>query len=296
MSVRSLSRAEEAAEAASPPEAAPVQLRRAPRTRRLPVDPLGMLGLVVVLAAWWLVSAMGVLPTVMLPPPDAVAATIFDNFFSSAYLADYHVGSGGFAASLLYTATNVLGGVGISCVLGITLGLVSMRLQLVRAIVNPILLTAGTIPILVTAPFFLIWFGTGRAGQVVLVVLYATVIVYLFAQRGVENLDPVYEAAARTQGTTPIRTLVDVLLRGTLPQILGGIRIALAGAWGLEALAELLGAPNGIGRVIQGLSGSTDTPTIMAAIGVLAIAAVGLDAIVAAAFAYVTRWQPAQRI
>ena len=293
---RSLSGPEEAAEATARPAARAAPSGGATPARRLPVDPLGVLGLVVVIAAWWVVSAVGVLPTVMLPPPDAVAATIYENFFSSAYLADYHVGSGGFAASLVYTASNVLLGVAISCVLGITLGLVSMRLQLVRAVVNPVLLTAGTIPILVTAPFFLIWFGTGRAGQVVLVVIYATVIVYLFSQRGVENLDPVYEAVARTQGTTPVRTLFDVLLRGTLPQILGGIRIALAGAWGLEALAELLGAPNGIGRVIQGLSGSTDTPTIMAAIGVLAIAAVGLDAIVAAAFGYVTRWQPAQRI
>ena len=184
MSVRSrtLTGTEEVAEAASQRAASTAPTSRATLTSRLPVDPLGVLGLVILVAVWWLISAVGILPTVFLPPPDAVAATIVDNFFSSTYLADFHLGSGGFSASLAYTATNVLLGVAISCVLGISLGLVSMRLQLVRAVVNPVLLTAGTIPILVTAPFFLIWFGTGRAGQVVLIVLYATVIVYLFAQ------------------------------------------------------------------------------------------------------------------
>jgi ABC-type nitrate/sulfonate/bicarbonate transport system permease component len=260
------------------------------------VDPLGVLGLLVIVALWWCVSALGVLPPVFLPSPIQVASVIAGNFFSSSYLANFNLGTGGFAASLLYTTTNVLLALVISCLAGITLGLTSDRVDVVRAVVDPILMTAGTIPILVTAPFFLIWFGTGRAGQVVLLTIYATVIVYLFAQRAAANLDPVYESAARTLGAGPIRILAGVYLRGTLPQVLGGIRIALAGAWGLEAFAELLGAPNGIGRVIQGLATSTDIPTIMAAILVLAIAALGCDAIVAATFGYITRWRPAQGV
>ncbi len=52
------------------------------------------------------------------------------------------------------------------CVLGLSLGLTSARLIGVRAVLDPIVLTLGTIPVLVTAPFFLIWFGTERAPQV----------------------------------------------------------------------------------------------------------------------------------
>ena len=37
----------------------------------------------------------------------------------------------------------------------------------------------------------------------------------------------------------------------TVPELIGGFRIALAGAWGLEAIAELLGAQHGIGFLIN---------------------------------------------
>ena len=186
--------------------------------------------------------------------PGEVAQTIAENFFSSPYLANYHLGDGGLSASLVYTASNVLIALAISCVLGITLGFATAHVGLLRAILDPVVLTAGTIPILVTAPFFLIWFGTSRAAQIALLILYGTTIVYLFAQRAVANLDPVYVAAGRTLGASPRRVMLDVYLVGTLPEVFGGIRIALAGAWGLEAVSELLGAPQGIGRVIQAMA------------------------------------------
>jgi ABC-type nitrate/sulfonate/bicarbonate transport system permease component len=249
-------------------------------------------GLAGLLAAWWAVTYLHLVPTVFLPPPGQVAGIMVDNFFSSPYLAQYNLGSGGFSTSLLYTIESVLLALAIACGLGVSLGLASARLRGLRAVVDPVLMAAGTIPIIVTAPFFLIWFGTGRGGQLALLVLYATVIIYMFAQRGVENLDPIYEAGARTMGAGRARVLTDVYLRGTLPQLLGGVRIALAGAWGLEAFAELLGAPNGIGRVIQGLASSTDIPSIVAVIMLLAIAAVAFDAIVASVFGYLTRWRP----
>lgn len=263
---------------------------------QLRMDPLGILGLVILVAVWWLVAGLQLVAPVFLPPPDEVARTIATNFFYSSYLAQYNLGTGGFASSLLYTVTNVLLAMVIACVLGIGLGLTSARMYLVRAVFDPIVLTAGTIPILVTAPFFLIWFGTDRSGQVVLLTVYAVTIVYLFAQRAVSNLDPIYQAAARTLGAGQGRILLDVYLRGTLPEVFGGIRIALAGAWGLEAVAELLGAPNGIGRAIEALAASMDVPSIIAAIFSLAIVAVGFDAIVAGVFGFITRWQAAIQV
>ena len=67
------------------------------------------------------------------------------------------------------------------------------------------MLTAGTIPILVLAPFFLIWFGVGRISALLLVVFYVTVMLYVFAQKAASNLSPIYEDAARTLGATSRR-------------------------------------------------------------------------------------------
>jgi len=273
----------------------PLLTRNRPLTRRLTVDPLGVLGLFAIVALWWAITAVQVVPRVFLPPPGAVLQAIEENFLYSSYLANYNLGSGGLIASLFYTTENVLLALTIACIVGIALGLSSARIEFVRAVLDPIMLTAGTIPILVTAPFFLIWFGPVRSAQVGLLIVYQTTIIYLFAQRAVTNLDPIYGAAARTLGASRLRILTGVYFAGTLPEVFGGIRIALAGAWGLEAFAELLGAPQGIGRVIQGLATAADTTTVMAAIVVLAGVAVGFDVLVAGMFGFITRWRPAER-
>jgi ABC-type nitrate/sulfonate/bicarbonate transport system permease component len=191
---------------------------------------------------------------------------------------------------MIFTATNVLIAVLLGACAGATCGLITARFDLVRAVLDPVLMTAGTIPILVAAPFFLIWFGTGRISAVLLVAIYVAVILYIYAQRAADNLNPVYEDAAYTLGATPWRVIPDVLIPGTLPQILGGIRIALAGAWGLEAVAELLGAQQGIGKIIQVLAGSTDIQGIFAALLVLGVVAILFDALAAGSFAYATAW------
>jgi ABC-type nitrate/sulfonate/bicarbonate transport system permease component len=256
------------------------------------LDILGVLGLVLLLVAWWTVSELALISQVKLPAPGDVSEAVTDNFWSSPYLNEYYLGDGGLASSLEYTVANVLIALAISIAIGVTLGLLSAQVGGVRAVFDPVVLALGTIPILVTAPFFLIWFGTSRAAQIALVAIYQTTILYLFAQRALENLNPVYAASAQTLGATPRRILRDVYLPGGLPEIFGGIRIALAGAWGLEAFSELLGAPNGIGRVVQALATASDIPTIMGAIAVLAIAAVVIDMLAVAVMAFVTRWRP----
>jgi ABC-type nitrate/sulfonate/bicarbonate transport system permease component len=72
---------------------------------------------------------------------------------------------------------------------------------------------------------------------------------------------------------------------------LGGLRVALAASWGLEAIAELLGAPLGVGRVVVLLQNVEDTPGIMAIILWLGMIAVVFDFIVVRVVGWVTRWQ-----
>jgi ABC-type nitrate/sulfonate/bicarbonate transport system permease component len=263
---------------------------------RLPVDPLGIVGLAALVALWWSLSQFHFLSKLALPPPAGVAAAVAQNFFSSRYLANYHLGDGGLAANLAYTISNVAIALAVSCVVGVGLGFASARAELFRAVADPIMLTAGTVPILVTAPFFLIWFGTSRSAQVGLLILFDITIVYLFAQRAAANLDPIYVAAGRTLGARPMRIVSDVYLMGALPEVFGGIRIALAGAWGLEAFSELLGAPKGIGRVIQAMAEDMDTQMVFAAIMALTVVAVAFDVAIGGTFGFITRWRRKVRL
>ncbi|QIE56756.1 ABC transporter permease subunit [Pikeienuella piscinae] len=251
-------------------------------------DPLGLVGIVLAVVIWW---ALGfVVGSAVLPSPHAVMARVGQDFWVAPMLSYYGLPKTGLFDSLTYSATNVFLSVLLGGAIGVVLGLFTARVTLARAILDPILTTVGTIPILVLAPFFLIWFGTGRWSALLLITIYVVVILYIYAQRAADNLDPVYEDSARTLGAGGWDILWGMLIPGTLPQILGGLRIALAGAWGLEAIAELLGAQRGIGKIIEVLAGSLDTEGIFACLLVLGVAAVISDMLMGALARRAMRW------
>ena len=257
------------------------------------IDPLGVFGLLILLAIWQALTA--VLPPSSLPTPWAALIRIKQDFITAEQLSFYGLPNTGLLGSMIYTATNVVIAVALGSVAGALAGLVTARFAMIRALLDPIMMTMGTIPILVLAPFFLIWFGVKRITAVLLVAIYVAVILYIFAQRAADNLDPIYEESALTLGASPRRIVRDILIPGTVPQILGGVRIALGGAWGLEAIAELLGAQYGIGKIVQVLAGATDVEGIFAALIVLGLVAVIFDELAAFAIARVAGWSLAAR-
>lgn len=259
------------------------------RPLNLDFDPLGLVGLLLLAAVW--TALVPFASRAMLPTPWGVASVLVDRFWYNKTFAFYGLADKGFFPALLYTIENVLMAVGIGGVIGTVLGLVTARSSLVRSVFDPVVLTLGTVPILILSPFLLLWLGGDRASAVAMVSFYVAVILYTYAQRAADNLDPVHEAAARAFGASRGRILGDVLLPGTLPEILGGIRIALAGAWGLEAIAELLASQRGLGKLIESITKGSDIESLFAALLLLGITAALFDAVVALAFGYLTRWR-----
>jgi ABC-type nitrate/sulfonate/bicarbonate transport system permease component len=263
-------------------------------SRRFPAfDPLRGAGVLILLILWEAISLF-VSPAI-LPPPTAVYARIVSDFFDAPALSYYGVQVPNLYGNLLYTIENVFLATVSGALIGILLGAASSRFAFVRAIVDPIMATAGTVPILIVAPFLLIIFGVGRANSLCLVAFFILVITYIYAQRACINVDPLYEEWARTLGATQMKIVMSVLTPAALPGILGGLRIALAGAWGMEAIAELLGAQMGLGKVIEVLSGATDAEGILATLVILGISALLADLLMSSAVHFLTRWQKTSR-
>jgi ABC-type nitrate/sulfonate/bicarbonate transport system permease component len=253
------------------------------------LDPFRFAGAILFVAIWELGSVF--VSPIILPGPFSVLRRAAADFRSAPALSYYGVGDPSLAANLAYTAENVAIAALIGAVMGVTLGLLSARVWFVRAAMDPVMMTAGTVPILIAAPFLLIWFGVGRASAVSLVAFYIVVILYVSAQRATLNLDAIYENYALTLGAHRGRMLRDILIPGTIPEILGGFRIALAGAWVLEAVSELLGSQSGIGKVLEVLAGATDPQGILATLLLLGCAAILTDGLAATLIARFAAWR-----
>lgn len=245
-------------------------------------------GVLLFLLAWTAVAAE--LPPSRLVSPWATANDLWNNFLRSPRMAVFGLGDTGYGMLLLYTARNLIAGLVIGGAFGIVIGIASARFDLLRLIVDPIVLVLGTVPVLVAAPLFLLWFGVVPFTQVLLVAAYSAIMMVIFSQAAADNVDPVYEKSAKTFGASWFQRLRFILIPGTIPEILGGLRITLASAWGLEAFAEILGAPSGIGQAIKTLTNVNNVAGMLACVSLVAVAAIATDMMLVLAARRITRW------
>lgn len=248
---------------------------------------LVVLGFVIFLLFWYLGS---LLIGKYLPPPHVVFPTITENLYESRYFESIGLPPGGYAPHLWSTFVTVLIGVSLGYVAGCITGFASAMSRVVFQMLAPVAWVLGAAPIMVVAPFFLIWFGVSEASKIILVALYTALTMHLYALRSITLLAPAYLEYARTLGVSNGVILRRVLIPSSLPARIGGLRIALAAAWGLAAVTELLGSSSGIGRVIIATWGVYDLGAMMGAIVLIGIVAVLCDAVVVAERRHLLRW------
>lgn len=239
---------------------------------------------------WWLI-ALGVANAAILPTPDAVWQSAVDNFAGSPALSYIGVQTTSYVANIGYTVGNALLAWGAGALVGVAVGLGSARLQVLRNVSEPVLFVFGSVPVLVAAPFFLIWFGFSRWGQFALVAFYCFAVVAIVAQSAALNLAPEYEEYAASLGATRRQAFRTVVVPACLPAILGGLRVALGTAWTLQAIAELLGSRIGVGRVIVVSAGLADVASVLAIIIALALVALVCDLVLRVVIRRAVRWQ-----
>jgi ABC-type nitrate/sulfonate/bicarbonate transport system permease component len=255
---------------------------------------LPVVGFAAFVGIWWFYSTRNPLTV---PPPRAVALDLWHNFIGSTYLADHGVAGGkGYWYDLLYTTKNVLIGVGLGTALGVGLGLLSVPAPILGEIINPIAATFGSAPIFVAAPFFLIWFGIVPIAQVLMVTLYTALLMYIFSRRASDNVSAELVESAATLGAQRRTIFWLVFVPATVPELIGAFRIALAGAWGLEAVAELLGAQQGIGFLIDFFVQAYLLTGIVAITLMLGVVAIVFDGIAMVGARFLVRWNDTRQI
>ncbi len=250
---------------------------------------LAVLGVAAVVGLWWLIALETI--SARVPSPPEVVEAIGRDFTSIRALEYVLFTTGGIYQNLLYTIENVLIGVSVGTAIGFSLGVLIGRVRLARDVLEPPLLVLGTVPIVMLLPFLTMWFGTARIAQNGLVIFYAALTVAVVAQQATLNVAGRFEQYATSLGAGQGRILVRVILPAIIPEVLGAVRASLAAGWGFETVAEILGAPNGAGRLIQVFSVAVMTPDIIGVLVCVGVVAVLIDAVVAAIGSWVVRWQ-----
>jgi NitT/TauT family transport system permease protein len=176
------------------------------------------------------------------------------------------------AASLYRAAA----GLALAIVIGGGLGLAMARFKLLDIFINPLVELFYPLPKSALIPVTVLWLGFGNGSKILLIFLGCMIPVTIGAYNGARGSDHALVWSARSMGAGRLRMMWDVIMPSALPEILNGIRTALALAFILLVSSELIVSQSGFGYLI-GYLGSTGAYEGMYAV-VLTVALLGFGA------------------
>jgi len=182
-------------------------------------------------------------------------------------------------------------GLTLAIVVGAALGIVMAWWKPANVVLSPLVEIFYPMPKSALIPVTVLWLGFGNGSKILLIFLGCMLPVTIGAFNGARSSEQVLVWSARSMGANRLRMLWDVVVPSALPELLNGIRTALALSFILLVSSELIVAREGLGYLI-GFLGASGTYDAMFAV-VLTVALLGFvaDRIYLVLMRRALRWQ-----
>jgi NitT/TauT family transport system permease protein len=247
--------------------------------------------LAVLITGWYVATAPGLIPAFYFEQdnraafffgePQKVFLTIVDWFATGEIF-------GHLAVTLLETALGFLIGAGFGLGIGLWLALSPTS----SAVMDPYIKGFNSMPRVVLAPIFAVWFGLGIWSKVALGVTLVFFVVFFNVYQGVREVSPNLIANARMLGASRRQLLRSIYLPSAMSWVFASLHNAVGLAFVGAVVGEYLGSSHGVGYLILQAEGTFDINTVFAGIIVLTAFALGLDAAVGIVERRLMTWQP----
>ena len=227
----------------------PAMIATSPGTqRRMTAALLQYLPLLLLALTWEVGARTGLVSTLALPPLSTVAAAWID------LLKDGELVSNG-AASLWRSGA----GLTLAIVVGAVLGIFMAWWRPVNVLLSPLVEMFYPMPKSALIPVTVLWLGFGNGSKILLIFLGCMLPVTVGAFNGARSSEQALVWSARSMGANRLRMLWDVVVPSAMPELLNGIRTALALSFILLVSSELIAAREGLGYLIGFLGATVST-------------------------------------
>lgn len=227
---------------------------------------LSVIIVITALLCWeWLVK-QGHISALFFPAPTTIAHTL---------------GVWGINGKLTLHLAATLARLGMGFILGGSVGLVLGLLmgwsQRLCAILDPLIAAAHPIPKIAVLPLVMILFGIGETSKIVLVAIGAFFPMLINTVAGVRQINPLYFEVANNYGANAVKVFWRVVIPGSLPMILTGMRLALNISLLLTIAMELVTAQEGLGAIIWLAWETLRTEELYASLAVTALLGISIN-------------------
>ena len=232
-------------------------------------------------ALWHVLTATEVLPKFFFGEPLVVLSRIYDWFASGKIFP--HLG---------VTLLETLLAFAIGTVLGLVMGLWLALSRTASTLFDPYITAFNSMPRVILAPIFAVWFGLGIWSKVLLGVTLVFFIVFFSVYNGVREVSPTILANARMLGASRRQLLRHVYLPSATAWVFSSLHASVGMAFVGAVVGEYLGSAKGVGYLILQAEGVFDINTVFAGVLVLTACALVLDFLVTLAERRLLRWRP----
>ncbi len=192
------------------------------------------------LGIWQTIASLELWSEVIFPPPKEVADAIVLGFRD-----------GSLPAAIKSSMQRLCIGYGMSLFMGIHVGLILGRKQLLDDMIGSLAVGLQALPSICWLPLAVLWFGLGETAMQFVIIMGSLMSIVLAVRDGVKSIPVLYIRAAHILGATGWRFYRYVLFPASLPSIMTGAKLGWSFAWRSLMAAELLYIASGIGSTLM---------------------------------------------
>jgi NitT/TauT family transport system permease protein len=246
--------------------------------------PLRRLATSLLLAALFyeVLARSGAFAPALLPTLGGVGRALFDGVLD-----------GTLPTHALSTLYRVLIGLALAIGIALPLGILMGRYRPIEGFFLPLASALMPIPSLAWVPLFILWFGLGNATAIGIVCYAAIFPMLINAWSGVRAVNPLWLRVGSAMGARERTLFWKVIVPGSFPFLLAGLRLAFLRAWIAVVGAEMLAASDwGLGWIIFDAKEFLKADVMLAALAVIGLIGFAFERLVFGVLERVTveRW------
>ena len=240
---------------------------------------------------WWAMTKPGFIPAFFFSPDSQAAFFFGEPVIILQRIWEWFAG-GEIYSHLGVTLYETVMAFVIGTIAGLAVGLWLALSPVAAAVADPFIKGFNSMPRVILAPIFAVWFGLGPASKIALGFTLVFFIVFFNVYQGVREVNPNVLASAKMLGATRRQLLRYVYLPSAMSWVFSSLHTSVGMAFVAAVIGEYLGSAEGVGYLILQAETTFDMNTVMAGILVLTACALILDRIVTEVEKRLMRWQP----
>lgn len=221
---------------------------------------------VAALLCWEIAARKGWVSALFFPPPSKVLLIFFQSIMDGTLLR--HLAS---------TLLRVFLGLVLGGAPGLLLGLAMGWSHRLRRLIDPFVAATHPVPKIAVLPLIMVLFGIGELSKVIVVSLGAFFPMLISTMSGVQQISPVYFEVAKSCGAKSRHVFSRVVLPGSLPAVMSGMRLALNTAFLIAIATELVAAKEGLGAMVWFAWQTLRTEELYVSLSVTAALGIGFN-------------------